>query len=128
MAEGHARMNDLWKKAAGDALINQFLAQPDCNPAELDNVLAFADLVAATVQSELEPVRSAELQDTAAWRLDAADAAADHGCPNLAKRIYMNVIKTYIGSAYAAQRKRAEIGLEDVGAGALDHHHWPNHE
>ena len=105
------KVAELWQKASDDVHdhIAQFMAQPpgDCNPDHLDNVLAFTGALATTTD------QLSHLQDTAAWRLDAADAAASHGCPDLAKAIYQNVIRTYVGSGYAAHRQWAEIGLDD---------------
>ena len=110
----HAQsLAEIWQKASDDTHdhIAQFMGQPrgDCNPDHLDNVLAFTGALAANDQLPL-----LYLQHTAAWRLDAADAAASYGCPDLAKAIYQNVIRTYVGSGYAAYRQRAEIGLDDL--------------
>jgi len=48
------------------------------------------------------------------WILEVADAARDHGCKEVARHLYDTVIATYTGSAYAALRQRAEIGIEDL--------------
>jgi hypothetical protein len=46
--------------------------------------------------------------------LDVADAARAHHCTKVAREIYDAVIRTYVGSDYAALRQRAEIGIRDL--------------
>jgi hypothetical protein len=92
--------------------IDKFLAGPqgDCQAESLDKALTIAR------RAEADANDLSTLQRTASWFLDAADAAASHGCPDRAKAIYHYVIATYIGSGYAAHRQRAEIGLADLRA------------
>jgi hypothetical protein len=51
-----------------------------------------------------------------AWALDAADAAAAHGCPDVARGIYDWVIGGGVAEGYATYRQRAEIGLANLRA------------
>jgi hypothetical protein len=48
------------------------------------------------------------------WVLQFADTARDHGCKDTARSLYDTVIATYTGSAYAALRQRAQIGIGDL--------------
>jgi hypothetical protein len=48
------------------------------------------------------------------WVLQVADAARQHHCTVVARNLYDTVIATYTGSAYAALRQRAQIGIEDL--------------
>ena len=48
------------------------------------------------------------------WTLDIADGAKEHGCAIVARNLYDNVIKIYLGSAYTALRDRARIGIDDL--------------
>jgi hypothetical protein len=48
------------------------------------------------------------------WVLEVADAARQHRCTKVARDLYDTVIATYTGSAYAALRQRAQIGIEDL--------------
>ena len=48
------------------------------------------------------------------WILEVADAARQHRCAAVARDLYDAVIATYTGSAYAALRQRAQIGIEDL--------------
>lgn len=50
--------------------------------------------------------------------LDVADGAKDAGCAKTAKGLYDIVIRAYVGSAFAALRQRAEIGLSDLRSAA----------
>jgi hypothetical protein len=54
------------------------------------------------------------LYESAELTLEVADAAAGAACPEQARSLYREVIRTFIGSGYAAYRQRAEIGLEDL--------------
>ena len=114
------KMAELWRGASNDVhnQINQFLGGPsgDCQSDTLKEALAFTDALASAVSGPPVPGQLSRLQDTAAWHLDIADAAASHGCPEIAKTTYQDVIRTYVGSGYAAQRQRAEIALADLRA------------
>jgi len=90
--------------------LDAFLAGPrgDCKSKSLGEAAASAMYVGiATDDLSLR-------QQGAGWVLDVADGAADHGCPDLARKLYRHVIETYIGWGYAAHRQRAEIGLADL--------------
>lgn len=43
-----------------------------------------------------------------------ADAVLNKNCPTEAKKIYMEVIDTYTGSAYESARQHAMIGIQDI--------------
>ncbi|GBR14156.1 hypothetical protein [Gluconobacter frateurii] len=42
-----------------------------------------------------------------------AQYVLDHKCPVQAKKLFIEVIETYTGSAYEAARQRAMIGIQD---------------
>lgn len=44
----------------------------------------------------------------------AAQAAADKGCPAIARKWWIYVIENFIGNGYAAMRQRAQIGIDDL--------------
>jgi hypothetical protein len=101
--------------------IDEFLAGPpgDCQATSINTALTVTREAGERLPSWAAPVGIFRLeQERASWFLDLADAAASHGCPKLADQVYREVIKTYIGSDYAAQRQRAQIGIEDVRAAA----------
>jgi len=57
------------------------------------------------------------LSQTVAIQWNAfAGAAADKGCGPTARTLYLYVIETFTGSAYAAMRQRAQIGIDDLRA------------
>jgi len=105
LAEAQRRMYDLTHNP-----LNAFLAGPrgDCKSKSLGEAAASA-MFAGIATDDLS-LR----QQGAGWVLDVADGAADHGCPDLARKLYRHVIETYIGWGYAAHRQRAEIGLADL--------------
>lgn len=43
-----------------------------------------------------------------------AQYVLDHNCPVQAKKLFIEVIDTYIGSAYESARQRAMIGIQDI--------------
>ncbi|MBS0984473.1 hypothetical protein [Gluconobacter cerinus] len=43
-----------------------------------------------------------------------ADAVYKKNCPEEAKKLYLNVIDTYTGSAYESAREHAMIGIQDI--------------
>jgi hypothetical protein len=74
---------------------------------------------ASQVSSEDTLVKAAgahtkALYENAELTLEVADAAADAGCPEQARALYREVIRTFTGSGYAAHRQRAEIGLAEL--------------
>lgn len=50
----------------------------------------------------------------AAKKNSITDAMVVRGCPDKAKRIYLDVIDTYVGSGYEAARQHAMVGIEDA--------------
>ncbi len=87
-------------------------ASPSCASPNLtraqSSVLAAIDVFAA--ENHGPDVAT----DAGTWMLTVADAARDHGCKQVARRLYDTVIATYTGSAYAALRQRAQIGIDDL--------------
>lgn len=49
-------------------------------------------------------------------QLDLADEFLKQGCLDQADRLYRAVIRIHIGSRFAAERQRAQIGIDDVRA------------
>jgi len=104
-AEGERRMYEIVHD-----LLDAFLAEPrgNCSSASLE--AAAASAVYVGIASDDLSLR----QQGAGWVLDVADGAADHGCPDFARKLYRHVIEVYIGLGYTAHRQRAEIGLADL--------------
>jgi hypothetical protein len=46
--------------------------------------------------------------------VDIADAARRHGCPEVAREIYDDVIATYVGPRFTRLRQRAEQGIRQL--------------
>jgi hypothetical protein len=90
--------------------LNAFLAGPwgDCSSNGLEDPAGSAMLWGFATDD------LSGRQQGAGWVLDVADGAADHSCPDLARKLYRHVIEAYIGWGYAAHRQRAEIGLADL--------------
>jgi hypothetical protein len=96
--------------------LRRFAAEPDsaCDSGALaaaERAALTAATAAAIDSGELDTIAA-----TAGLLLDVADAAADRGCADVARSLYQTVIAGYTGRTYAAQRQRAEIGLNDLGA------------
>jgi hypothetical protein len=87
-------------------------AQPSCTSP---NLAKAGDLVLAAARM-LTPERSGldAVVEGGSWILDVADASRERGCAIMARRLYDAVIATYIGTAYAALRQRAQIGIDDL--------------
>jgi hypothetical protein len=54
------------------------------------------------------------VRDSGGWIREVADAAPQHHCKEVARGLYDTVIATYVGTAYAALRQRAQIGIDDL--------------
>ena len=89
-----------------------FAARPagDCQSPDLERAVSQAYSWARN--DEAMSMREQGL----AWALATADAAAAHGCPDVAHGIYDWVIGGFVGEGYAAYRQRAEIGLANLRA------------
>ena len=116
LADLEARKAEIERKMY-DAIhdpLNAFLAGPpaDCTSESLGQAATSAMFWGVAVGSSIDDLSAR--QQGADWVLDVADGAADHGCPDLARKLYRHVIETYIGWGYAAHRQRAEIGLADL--------------
>lgn len=53
---------------------------------------------------------------TASMNFEIADSALKNGCLDFADKAYREIIVIYIGTAYAAYRDRARIGIDDIRA------------
>jgi hypothetical protein len=94
--------------------LRAFLAGPAgaCQSADLTEAVRVATGLPAEVAMAGGDFNSQLI--AAALLLDTADGAAAHGCPEVARALYLTVIETYIGVGYAALRQRAEIGLAEL--------------
>ena len=92
-----------------------------CGPAvaKLIGLLANAAEIQAEGAIASEKPGALEVAQQAASTInDLADKQARRGCTEIAHSLYMRVIDTFVGSAYAAQRQHAQIGLDDLRAAA----------
>ena len=85
---------------------------PSCTSPRLAEARSLV-LAAARMQTPEEQGLDVVIEG-GSWVLEVADAARQHRCPDVARGLYDAVIATYTGSAYAALRQRAQIGIEDL--------------
>jgi hypothetical protein len=85
---------------------------PSCNSPSLAKASVSARMTASMLSPERQGIDT--VIEGGSWMLEVADAARDHGCKDAARRLYDAVIGTYTGSAYAALRQRAQIGIDDL--------------
>jgi hypothetical protein len=109
--------------AAGQKIFRQsmtdFEADPNgCASGHLPKALSTArGLVhlGITTKSNGQLVDFGAALDGGTSLLDIADSARKRGCVDQARDAYDDVIRTYVGQAYAGLRQRAEIGLRRIG-------------
>ena len=58
-------------------------------------------------------------QSVARSMIDLAEDAVEKKCLKTARKTYLAVIDTFTGSAYAAARQRAQIGIDDLRAAQM---------
>jgi len=97
----------------------QYRNSPTCNDPSILTVTGMT----AVIGSDPEAYNSGTFQTTLNNRLFSADAlnrlagaAMAKGCREVARDTYLSVITEYTGTAYAALRQRAQIGLDDLRA------------
>jgi hypothetical protein len=71
---------------------------------------------AADVPPGLESFQLDMQQRIARSMLKMAEAAAAKHCNKTARQTYLEVIDTFTGSGYTAERQRAQIGIDDLRA------------
>lgn len=100
---------------------NTYLADADCRGPALEGLLmglqvrmdaAKGMLVADQIEGSTDGLESV-LKNAAAYNA-IGQAALDKGCPDVAREMFLTVIDTFQGEAYASARDRAKIGIDDA--------------
>jgi hypothetical protein len=91
-----------------------FLVQEPDGQCDSPHLARASDEVTAAFEAAAVMTYRNAIDEVAALTLDVADAAADKGCPAQARLLYRHVVRTFVGTAYAAYRQRAEIGLAEI--------------
>ncbi len=100
-------------------LIASYRTAPECEGQGFDLIRLFLQTEGFTAEAARAQRQSNMLaiSQTVASRWNAfAGAAAAKGCGPTARALYLYVIETFTGSAYAAMRQRAQIGIDDLRA------------
>lgn len=113
-------------KPAGDStrttmeeLLDKFRAAPGCDTGLIGTIkllIEVSDVIARGAQAARQRDAVEMSQWPARYQNRVAQAAADKGCSDLARELYLDVIDRYTGTAYAAMRERARIGIDDLRA------------
>ena len=102
-----------------DGTLQRYRAEPGCS-GKMHNLvqlfLNIGDVYAEAGNIARKPDALQRGQSAAMGYNKAAQAAADKGCPDAARRWWLTVIETYVGTGYAAMRQRAQIGIDDLRA------------
>ena len=113
---------DIGPRPIGHELLEDYRAEPGCENRYFDalrNSLAIDDLgVRARIYAR-RPDALEYGQQAAINYNQAAQVAADKGCPAIARGLWLSVIEQFTGSGYAAQRQRAQIGIDDLRSAAI---------
>lgn len=84
----------------------------NCSSAKLKKAIALARLTMSEISPSTHGLDTARTVAEAA--LEVGDIAKRHGCKEAARETYDAIMKVYVGTAYAAYRERAVVGINDL--------------
>jgi hypothetical protein len=104
---------------SNEEAIAAYRAQTECEGKWFDviKIGLMVDNITAGDARYLRQQNMMVISQTVAARWNTfAGLAAEKGCGSTARTLYLYVIETFTGSAYAAMRQRAQIGIDDLRA------------
>ncbi len=125
----HKQEPQQWKPMMNTEHLKAYAAEKDCTGIEYEHTKLFAEVdnVGASAQIDLFTSRAGRDPDYISRAVATGQTMAiiynglgqialAKGCPAQAREWYLKTIEGFTGAAYAAQRERAKIGLDDVRA------------